>query len=67
MTTVFADTFFFLALLNGKDRTIHEKARAANAIDRPVLTSAWVLIELADHLCDEKKSALVWKGVGRYP
>jgi predicted nucleic acid-binding protein len=52
VTPCFADTFFFLALLNARDRTYHEKARAANRVDRAVVTSQWVLIELADHLCD---------------
>lgn len=52
MTPVFADTFFFLALLNSRDRA-HQKARAANLTSRSVVTSGWILIELADHLCDE--------------
>lgn len=51
MTPCFADTFFFLALLNASD-AYHAKARAANRIDRPIVVSNWVLLELADHLCD---------------
>ena len=54
----FADTFFFLALLNPGDRQHHELARAANRIDRPVVTSQWVLLELADHLCDQRNRHL---------
>jgi uncharacterized protein len=54
----FADTFFFLALLNAGDRAYHEKARRANRVDRPILTTAWVLLELADHLCDERNRHL---------
>jgi predicted nucleic acid-binding protein len=61
VTPCFADTFFFLALLNAQDRDHHEKARAANIVDRPVLTSDWVLIELADHLCDERNRHLFGK------
>lgn len=61
MRPCFADTFFFLALLNAEDRTHHQKARAANGIDRPIVTSAWVLIELADHLCDERNRGLYGK------
>ena len=49
MTSCFADTFFFLALLNASD-ACHAKARAANRINRPIIVSAWVLVELADHL-----------------
>jgi len=50
--------FFFLALLNAGDRKYHATARTVNRIDRPVLTSAWVLIELGDHLCDERNRHL---------
>jgi predicted nucleic acid-binding protein len=63
VTPIFADTFFFLALLNAQDHTHHQKARAANDVDRPVLTSAWVLTELADHLCDERNRHLYGKVV----
>jgi predicted nucleic acid-binding protein len=52
LSPCFVDTFFFLALLNPKDRVYHTKAREANRIDRPAVTSMWVLLELADHLCD---------------
>ena len=52
MTCVFADTFYFLALLNVKD-TAHEKAVAiSKSQGAPLLTTAWVLTELADGLAD---------------
>jgi predicted nucleic acid-binding protein len=54
----FADTFFFLALLNAADREYHERARAANRIDRPIITSEFIILELADHLCDLKNRRL---------
>ena len=57
MKPCFADTYFFLALLNAKDVT-HQKALAANRIKRPVVTSAWIMIELGDHLCDEQNRHL---------
>lgn len=50
MTPLFADSFYFLALLNPKDKA-HEKARRYAA--RPTLqivTTAWVLTEVADAL-----------------
>ena len=48
MIHVFADTFYFLALLNAKD-TAHHKAMAFSQLqDVPLLTTAWVLTELAD-------------------
>ena len=58
MNACFADTFFFLALLNANDRAYHEKARAANRTDRPVVTTQWILLELADHLCDQRNRHL---------
>ncbi len=72
MTGCFADTFFFLALLNPDDRLFHSKARDANRIQRPVVTSGWVLLELADHLCDVQNRHLfpkllhALKGDSRY-
>lgn len=57
MTRCFADTSFFLALLNGDDAN-HERARQLNRIERPVATSSWILLELADHLCDEQNRHL---------
>ena len=50
MRTVFADTFYFLALLNPAD-SAHGKAvsfTSGNAVR--MLTTVWVLIELADGL-----------------
>jgi len=58
VTPCFADTFFFLALLNANDRPYHERARQANRVDRRILVSSWVFLELGDHLCDEKNRSL---------
>ncbi len=47
MTRVFADTFYFLALLNPKDAA-HERAAAFTiAFEGEMTTTAWVLTELA--------------------
>lgn len=54
----FADTFFFIALLNADDREHHQRALEANRINRPIVTTAWVLLELADHLCDARNRHL---------
>jgi uncharacterized protein len=52
MTRVFADTFYFLAILNAKDAA-HDRAVALSASrEAPLLTTAWVLTELADGLAD---------------
>lgn len=48
MPPAFADTFFFLALLNAKDAA-HPKAIAfARDASRELVTTAWVLTEVAD-------------------
>jgi uncharacterized protein len=52
MTLVFADTFYFLAILNVKDAA-HAKAVEFSASNKTtLLTTAWVLTELADALAD---------------
>ncbi len=50
MRPVFADSVYFFALLNRRDR-IHESARrfAAQATN-PIITTAWVVTEVADGL-----------------
>src|SRR6202041_3859505 len=58
MTPWFADTFFFLALLNRQDSRYHTLAIELNRVDHPILTTAWVLVELADHLCDARNRHL---------
>jgi uncharacterized protein len=51
MKVVFADTFYFLALLNRRD-AFHERAIIASKVpDLRVLTTEFVLLELADALC----------------
>jgi predicted nucleic acid-binding protein len=50
MTVVFADTFYYIALLNRMDRA-HVKASNFTASFRGiVVTSEWILLELADAL-----------------
>jgi len=50
MNELFADTFYFIALLSPADRA-HDRARDITAARRSTLvTSAWVLTELADGL-----------------
>jgi predicted nucleic acid-binding protein len=51
MKAVFADTFYFLALLNERD-TAHKRAVAASrSPGLSLVTTELVLIELADALC----------------
>ena len=50
MKAVFADTAFFLALINPRDQH-HRRASELNAeLESPLLTTAWVLLEFANAL-----------------
>ena len=50
MKPVFADTFFFLAAINPSDKC-HDRAIAwSDAYDGPLLTTVWVITEVADAL-----------------
>ena len=51
MKPVFADTYYYLALVNAKDIG-HTKAVAfAKSATAPMVTTDWVITELADGLC----------------
>ena len=50
MTPVFADAYYFFAILSPKDEA-HRSVTAFNAtLRRPIVTSAWVLTEVGDGL-----------------
>ncbi len=52
MTQTFADSFYLLALFNGRDAA-HERAVAASMqLLGGLVTTDWVLVETADALCD---------------
>jgi predicted nucleic acid-binding protein len=51
MTPVFADTFYFIALISLTDAAHPRAAEYARLVDR-VVTTEWVLLELADGLAD---------------
>jgi predicted nucleic acid-binding protein len=51
MRGVFADTFYYISLINPDDFSHAEALAAAESIDRTVVTTAWVLVEVADALC----------------
>jgi len=46
--TYFADTFYFLALLNADDRANAAATRWASRPSGPLITTYWVLTEVAD-------------------
>jgi hypothetical protein len=47
MKAVFADTFFYLALLNEED-TAHSRAVAVSRVNRPIVTTEFVALELGN-------------------
>ena len=50
MTAVFADTFFYLALLNPRDSAHQRALDVSDKLSAPLLTTEFVLIEIADAL-----------------
>ena len=50
MRPTFADTFYFLALLNPSDQAHDSALRVAASPPGPLVTTAWVLVEVADAL-----------------
>ncbi len=57
MKPVFADTAFFLALINSRDQH-HQRAAELNAnLESPLITTSWVLLELANALSASRSRA----------
>jgi predicted nucleic acid-binding protein len=51
MKAVFADSVYFFALLNARD-TLHQRAVSfATQSENPLVTTAWIITEVADGLC----------------
>ncbi|MCI0540960.1 MAG: hypothetical protein L0Z50_37645 [Verrucomicrobiales bacterium] len=48
MKAVFADTFYFLALLNARDPAHAKAIETSKAPGQPFVTTEFVLLELAD-------------------
>ena len=66
MTAVFADTFYFLALLNEKDDQRQRAVEVSRSLRQPIVTTTWVLTELADGLADTPGRALFEPFVTRF-
>jgi predicted nucleic acid-binding protein len=51
MTPVFADTYYWLALINPRDGA-HQKAVAlSHTLTQPLITTTWALTEVGDAMC----------------
>jgi hypothetical protein len=48
---VFADAFYYIALLNPADRFHASAIRVTQNLRQPLVTTAWILMEVADALC----------------
>lgn len=65
MTCVFADTYFFVALLNQKDEG-HEKAVGfLKSHDGDIVTSEYVLVETADTFASSRRRVDVSRFIAR--
>lgn len=51
MRRVFADTSYFIAIIAAND-ALHERARALAALQLELVTTAWVMTELAAYLAE---------------
>jgi uncharacterized protein len=52
MSEVFADSFYFIAVINPRDAHHATAIELSQKVTRPAVTTLWVLIEVADALCD---------------
>jgi predicted nucleic acid-binding protein len=59
MSAVFADTFFFLAILNPSDPAHAETSELSRSLRRPRITTAWVLTEVGDALARDNRTAFL--------
>jgi predicted nucleic acid-binding protein len=70
VTTYFADTFYFFALLNPSDKAHAAAVRWASKPGGPLITTYWVLTEVADAMSapENRQSALTLiSGLRRNP
>lgn len=58
MRQVFADTFFFLALINQNDAAHHSAVAYSATHDDGLITTAWVLTEVANGLARSSQRAV---------
>ena len=54
MTLTFADTYYYLALVNPRDKAHRRAVRASEQVTGRVVTTQWVLTEVGDALAARK-------------
>ena len=56
---VFADTFFFLAVLNPRDAAHRRAVETSRSLRRPRMTTGWVLTEVGDAFARDNREAFL--------
>ena len=59
MSAVFADTFFFLAILNPSDPAHARASDLSRRLRQPRVTTAWVLTEVGDAFARDNRAAFL--------
>jgi len=65
MNRVFADTFYFFAMLNPRDAAHHRALTFASEHAEPIVTTAWIMTELADGLASSGNRSVFARLVAR--
>jgi hypothetical protein len=60
VSAVFADTFFYLALLNGTDPA-HGRAVTESRVGQQIVTSEFILLELGNAVRAQKITRIFWR------
>lgn len=58
MSTVFADTYFYLALLSADDAAHSRAVELSGSLRSRIVTTDWILMEVADALCQPRQRPL---------
>jgi uncharacterized protein len=61
MTRIFADSYFFMSLMNKGDAGHQMAVVIVDAVMGPIVTTQWVLVEVADAFCRPRDRALFKK------
>jgi hypothetical protein len=48
MNPVFADTYYWLALINSRDNAHQEAVALSQSVTQPLVTTTWILVEVGD-------------------
>ena len=51
MTPVFADTYYWLAMINPRDGAHQEAVALSQSLTQSLVTTAWILTEVGDAMC----------------